>query len=189
MSDSDAKPASAKGGSATQQIHAATQENGKKLDHLGEELAAVKEMIKDHQKILQELDTKMDSARFAAPKGGRAKGSGTSSKKDSAPAAPPIHIWFRQIWKEDEEGTTGKYCDEDCLEAIKKAIAANPKSKNKKGDMLKSALAGAYYTKHFAKRDSEHYQEEGHNTLKKDHESVQKEMEKGSDSGGDEDNE
>lgn len=185
MSESGATPAAAKGASASAQIHAATQKNTEMLTSLGEEISAIKAILQDHSKILQELDSKLDSARLAAPKGSRAKSSGTASKKDSNQTVPPIHIWFRSLWKDAEQDTIGKYCVKANVDAIVKAVEANPKNKGKKDVMLKSAIAGAYYTKHFAKRDSNDYEKAGHQALIKDHEALQKKLEDdgGSDAG------
>ena len=126
------------------------------------------------------MDTKLESARLAgsAKGGGRGKGS-TSAKKDAKVSAPPIHIWFRTQWKENEEETISKYCDEDSAEAVKKSVLTNPTTKNKKGDALKTSIAGAYYTKHFSKRGAPTYQEEGHAALKKAHDELKASLEKG----------
>jgi hypothetical protein len=172
MSESGAQAANPKAATASAQIQAATQKNSEMLMELGASVKAMREILNDHSKILQELDAKMDSARLAAPKSSRAKGSGSSagsSKKNDGPEIPTINVWFRDQWKTNEEETIKKYCVPASVESIKKAIAAHPKLKSKKGDALKISIAGAYFTRYFAKRDSEAYEEKGHKALLADH--------------------
>lgn len=176
MSESGATPAAAKGASASAQIHAATQKNTEMLAALGEELAVVKAILQDHSKILQELDSKLDSARLAAPKGSRAKSSGTAPKKERNHTAPPIHIWFCSLWKDSEQETISKYCVKANVDAVIKAVDADPRHKSKKDGMRKSIIARAYYTKHFAKRESNDYEEAGHKALMADHKAMQKKL-------------
>lgn len=178
------KPAPAKGGSATTQILADLQKALTLIEQMKTGFDNVNDVLNDHTQMLQEMNVKMNSARVAAPKGGRAKGTGgAGSKKEDKKTIPPIHILFRNLWKEDEEGTIEKFCKEDSVEAIRKAAMANPTIKNKKGDNLKSSIAGSYYTRHFAKRTSDAYEAEGHAALKKVHSELQAALDNDSEGG------
>jgi hypothetical protein len=183
-----ASPAASKGnsGAASSQILAAVQKNDEMLQNMLSRLERQEEMLKDQTKLLQELDTKVDAARLAAPKAGRAKGAGgTSSKKDAVVAVPSINLWFRQIWKEDEEDTIAKYCKAESVERIRENAAKDPRTKSKAEGALKGALAASYYAKHFAKRDGPDFEREGYNALKKDHDALQKQSSEGAADGAD----
>jgi 5-methylcytosine-specific restriction endonuclease McrA len=83
---------------------------------------------------------------------------------------PPIDIWFRTEMIKRETISIQKYCYLGHYNSVKRAVELNPRNKDKKGDTLKLAIAGAYYIMYFANQNSKWYEQNGHNTLKKDYE-------------------
>jgi hypothetical protein len=177
---SGASATEAKSGGAGQQILSTIQETLELVKKMDARLTTLEDRVKDLAQICQTIETKLDSTRVAgAAKGRGASGKSTNKKDDekTVVAPPAIGMWFKELWKEDREGTIEKYCDaakvEDSIAEVKK----NPTNAKKEGNALEAAVASYYYTKYFAKPSNAAFDRDGRDKLKTDHDALKAKIE------------
>jgi hypothetical protein len=174
------KPKASGGNSSGAQILSTVQEILELTKNLDTRITTLEDRSKDHTALLESLEKKIDSSRLAATAKSRGGTKGTTKKDDEKkPAVPSINMWFRQLWKSDPEGTIEQYCDADNAAAAEAAVKKNPSHAKKEGDALLSAIAGFYYTKHFAKPASADHEAENRKKLAADHTAMKEALEKG----------